>query len=167
MCLPQTGPAGSILGIVAYFFVFLIFESPHLEKPWIEALKLFFLVLLPLLVVGLLPFVDNFAHIGGFVFGFLLSGIFVPYWAEKKAWENVSDSKKDSRKDYDTLFKVKIALIVVGIVLVVGLFLLFILLFYFYQFTHVALAYLNCVPITENFCIDNLPETRDRNAFII
>lgn len=30
------------------------------------------------LVVGLLPFVDNFAHIGGFVTGFLLGFILLP-----------------------------------------------------------------------------------------
>lgn len=151
---------------MAYFFVFLIFESPHLKQPWIEALKLFLFVLLPLFVIGLLPFVDNFAHIGGFVFGFFLSGIFVPYWAEKKAWENVSDDV-DSKKDYVNLRKVKIAMIVIGIVLVVGLFLLFILLFYFYQYTHAVFAYLNCVPFSSNFCIDNLPETRSRDQFII
>ncbi len=102
------------------------------------------------------------------MFGFLLSGIFVPYWAEKKAWETVHVNSQDGKsKDYSFLLKVKIALIVVGIVLVVGLFLLFILLFYFYQFTHVGFAYLNCVPITPNFCIDNLPETRSRDQLII
>ena len=151
---------------MAYFFVFLIFESPHLEQPWKEALKLVLAVLLPLLALGLLSFVDNFAHIGGLVFGFLLSGVFVPYWAEKKAWEKaiVLD---DSQHKYDTLLKVKVAMIAVGIPLVVGLFLLFILLFYFYQETATFLAYLNCVPFTDTFCTDNLPETRDRDIFII
>ena len=163
----QAGPAGSILGIVAYFFVFLIFESPHLMRPWIEALKLLLVVLLPLLLVGLLPFVDNFAHIGGLVFGFLLSGVFVPYWAEKKAWENVGKDSRHSQHQYNVLRKVKIAMIAVGIPLVVGLFLLFILLFYFYQETLAFLVYLNCVPFTETFCIDNLPETRDRSVFIV
>ena len=165
----QTGPSGSILGIVAYFFVFLIFESPHLSRPWVEALKLFLVVLLPLLVVGLLPFIDNFAHIGGLVFGFLLSGIFVPYWKEKKAWEELQESSPNSDKadKYRILLKVKIAMIAIFIPLVIGLFLLFILLFYLYQESTTALAYFNCVPFTSTFCIDNLPETRDRDIFVV
>ena len=134
-----------------------------------EALKLLLLVLLPLLVIGLLPFIDNFAHIGGLVFGFLLSGIFVPYWKEKKAWEEVKEWSPDPDKadKYKVLHKVKIAMIVVFIPLVIILFLLFILLFYLYQESATALAYFNCVPFTSTFCIDNLPETRNRDIFVV
>ena len=168
----QVGPAGSILGIVAYFFVFLMFESPHLERPWLEAIKLFVCVLLPLFLAGLLPFIDNFAHIGGLVFGFLLSGIIVPSWAEKKAWEKVQelyddDTPDEKKKKAFTLQTVKIIMIVAGIPLVIGLFVLFIMLFYFLQSTWNGFSYLNCVPFTESFCIDSQQFIRNRSATIV
>ena len=149
-----------------------MFESPHLERPWLEAIKLAVFVLLPLFLVGLLPFIDNFAHIGGFVFGFLLSMIIVPSWTEKKAWEKVKeldddDTPAEKKKKAVTLQTVKLVMIGLGIPLVIGLFVLFILLFYFLQSTWNGFSYLNCVPFTSSFCIDSQQLIRNRTATIV
>ena len=46
-------------------------------------------VLVIALMIGTLPYVDNFAHIGAFLFGLPLSIIFVPYITFGYAWFTV------------------------------------------------------------------------------
>lgn len=72
------GPAGSQFGILACLFVELFQSWPILERPWrafakLLAISTFFFSF------GLLPWIDNFAHICGFVSGFFLSFAFLPY----------------------------------------------------------------------------------------
>ena len=160
----QVGPAGSILGVVAYFFVFLIFESPLLVKWWHEALKLLGVCLL-LFLLGLLPFIDNYAHIGGFIFGFLISGILVPYGDFKEVWK-LTDHKNGER--YAKVFlNVKIAMVVGGLVGVVLLFTVFFILLYVVQDTWVGFSFLTCIPFTSTLCVDQQVLIRDRDVFIV
>lgn len=169
---PKVGPAGSILGIVAYFFVFLIFEARLLENPWLEFLKLVILVIV-LFLIGLLPFIDNFASIGGFVFGFFLSGIMVPYKPVRNILEKLDKQEKlpegdrftDDGRDYYWIFK--IVMLAVGIPLVIGLFVLFFLLFYLVQDSWDGFTYVNCVPFTDTICLDLRGSIRDRGTVII
>lgn len=72
------GPAGSQFGILACLFVELFQSWQILERPWrafakLLAISVFFFSF------GLLPWIDNFAHICGFVSGFFLSFAFLPY----------------------------------------------------------------------------------------
>ena len=74
----QVGPAGSQFGILACLFVELFQSWQILERPWrafakLLAISTFFFSF------GLLPWIDNFAHICGFVSGFFLSFAFLPY----------------------------------------------------------------------------------------
>lgn len=74
----QVGPAGSQFGIMACLFVELFQSWQILERPWrafakLLAISVFFFSF------GLLPWIDNFAHICGFVSGFFLSFAFLPY----------------------------------------------------------------------------------------
>ncbi len=74
----QVGPAGSQFGILACLFVELFQSWQILERPWrafakLLAISVFFFSF------GLLPWIDNFAHICGFVSGFFLSFAFLPY----------------------------------------------------------------------------------------
>lgn len=74
----QVGPAGSQFGILACLFVELFQSWQILERPWrafakLLAISAFFFSF------GLLPWIDNFAHICGFVSGFFLSFAFLPY----------------------------------------------------------------------------------------
>lgn len=156
------GPAGSILGVVAYFFVFLIFESPLLERPWIEFLKLLgvsgFLLLL-----GLIPYVDNYAHIGGFIFGFFISGILVPYGDFKEVW-TLTNQKKEDFKAYRNI---KLMMIFVGLPALFLLYALFFVLLYVVQSTVSVFSYFTCVPFTSTLCIDQQVLIRDRDGIFI
>lgn len=131
----EVGPSGSIFGIIACLFVELLQSWQMIARPLIALAKLFGIVMV-LLIIGLLPYVDNFAHMIGFVFGFLLAFIFLPY---------VSFGEFDRKR--------KQMQIVVCFVLVSVLFAVGFLVFYIYQgSTCVGCEYLNCIPFTEDFC---------------
>uniref|UniRef100_A0A3Q3MP30 Inactive rhomboid protein n=1 Tax=Labrus bergylta TaxID=56723 RepID=A0A3Q3MP30_9LABR len=74
----EVGPAGSQFGLLACLFVELFQGWQILEKPWKAFLKLLGIVLF-LFTCGLLPWIDNIAHIFGFLSGLLLSFAFLPY----------------------------------------------------------------------------------------
>lgn len=149
-----------MLGIVAYFFVFLIFESPLLVKPWIEFLKLvgvsvFFLLL------GFIPYVDNYAHIGGFIFGFFISGISVPYSTNKEVWKLTNQREEDFR----VYHWVKLLMIFLGLPIIFLLYAVFFVLLYEVQSTAEFFSYFTCVPFTSNLCTNQqivLSSIRDR-----
>ena len=166
-------------GVIAYFYVFLIFESPLLVKPWKEALKLLGLSGC-LFLVGIIPYVDNYAHLGGFVFGFFISGVIVPYGNFKKV-RNLTkrcDGKNlgpgyvvlDTMADgiYDTSFlTLKLVMIFGGLFVIAGLFALFFALLYDVQTTWVGFSYLTCIPFTSTICIDQQVLIRNRDEFIV
>ena len=157
----QVGPAASILGIWAYVFVFWIFEKHLLERPYIELLKLLAIAFV-LLLIGFLPYVDNFAHIGGFVFGFLLSGIIIPYGNYKAAWHKIDQDPKSNRYD-----KIKCFLLVTGIIGSVSLVSLFFVLFYALQDTWSGFSFITCIPFTDTLCIDMQSFLRNRNTVVV
>ncbi|XP_037073869.1 inactive rhomboid protein 1-like [Pollicipes pollicipes] len=133
----EVGPAGSQFGLLACHFVEVINVWPLLLKPWRALLRLVGLTLL-LFVVGLLPWVDNYAHIFGFIVGFLLSYALLPY---------VSFGPYDRARK-----KVLIAVCVTTVTLLV-LFLL--VLFYVTPFYECPVCeYLNCLPLTRDFCAE-------------
>lgn len=74
----QVGPAGSQFGILACLFVELFQSWQILARPWRAFFKLLAVVLF-LFTFGLLPWIDNFAHISGFISGLFLSFAFLPY----------------------------------------------------------------------------------------
>lgn len=158
----QVGPAGSILGVVAYFFVFLIFESPLLKRPWIESVKLL-AISVALLLLGLIPYVDNYAHVGGFIFGFLISGVLVSYSDFKEVWKLA----KKKKEDYKVYGIVKLLMVVLGLPAIVLLYALFFVLLYVVQSTVAGFSYLTCVPFTNTLCIDQQVLIRDRSTFIV
>ena len=155
------GPAASILGIWAYVFVFWIFEKHLLERPYIELLKLLAIAFV-LFLIGFLPYVDNYAHVGGFVFGFLLSGIIIPYGNYKVAWHKI-------KRDPDTNFyrNVKWFLLGFGIIASLLLAALFFVLFYVVQDTWIGFSYITCIPFTSTLCIDMRSFLRNRAIVVI
>lgn len=131
----EVGPSGSIFGIIACLFVELLQSWQIIARPFTALFKLCGLVLL-LLIIGLLPYVDNFAHMIGFLFGLLLAFIFLPY---------VSFGQFDRRR--------KRIQIIVSLVLVVTLFVVGFLVFYISQDSGCnGCEYLNCIPFTRDFC---------------
>lgn len=89
-----------------------------------------------LFLVGLLPWVDNYAHLFGFVFGFLLSYALLPF---------VSFGPYDRQK--------KIILIWVCLLSAAFLFICLVLLFYIIPvYDCKVCSYFNCLPLTQEFC---------------
>jgi len=129
----QAGPTGSQFALLACLFVEVIHGWPNVEKPGLEVVKLL-AVLLTLFMFGLLPWIDNYAHLAGFVFGFLLSFAMwpcIPYLGRRG----------------------KIVSVLVCMSASVGLFVLLIVLFYvspLYKCPNC--HYFNCIPFAPEFC---------------
>ncbi|TNN69504.1 Inactive rhomboid protein 2 [Liparis tanakae] len=130
----EVGPAGSQFGLLACLFVELFQGWQILEKPWKAFLKLLGIVLF-LFLCGLLPWIDNIAHIFGFLSGLLLSFAFLPY---------VTFGNFDKYR--------KRVLIAVSMVAYTGLFSSLIVWFYIYPINWHWLEHLTCLPFTNKFC---------------
>lgn len=106
-----------------------------LKHPHHALLKLLSITFV-LFMFGLLPWVDNYSHLFGFVFGFLLSYAFLPF---------VSFGPYDRQK--------KVALIWVCLVSAGVLFICLVLLFYIIPvYDCEVCSYFNCLPLTRDFC---------------
>ncbi|XP_037546527.1 inactive rhomboid protein 2 [Nematolebias whitei] len=130
----EVGPAGSQFGLLACLFVELFHGWQMLEKPWKAFLKLLGIVLF-LFLCGLLPWIDNIAHIFGFLSGMLLSFAFLPY---------ITFGTFDQYRKH--------ILIIVSLLAYVGLFSSLIVWFYVYHINLHWLEHLTCLPITSKFC---------------
>lgn len=142
----QVGPAGSQFGILACLLVEVLQSWQMLERPSIALLKIAVPIVL-LFLLGLLPWIDNWAHVSGFLFGFLLAFALLPY---------VSFGTYDRRRK------------IIGIVLSLGgaifLFVLLVVLFYVLPLYNCpGCQYFNCIPFTPDFC-KNMEINIDRNA---
>lgn len=131
----QVGPAGSQFGLLACLFVEVIHCWKMLKHPGMALLRLGGVALV-LFLVGLLPWVDNYAHIFGFAFGFLLSYALLPFV---------------SFGTYDKATKVILIWVCLFIVVVLCVGLL--ILFYVHPIYECSFCkYLNCIPLTVDFC---------------
>uniref|UniRef100_A0A8C9XPP6 Inactive rhomboid protein n=1 Tax=Sander lucioperca TaxID=283035 RepID=A0A8C9XPP6_SANLU len=130
----EVGPAGSQFGLLACLFVELFQGWQILEKPWKAFVKLLGIVLF-LFLCGLLPWIDNIAHIFGFLSGLLLSFAFLPY---------VTFGTFDKYR--------KRILIAVSMLAYIGLFSSLIVWFYIYPINWHWLEHLTCLPFTSKFC---------------
>ncbi|XP_068178297.1 inactive rhomboid protein 2-like isoform X2 [Antennarius striatus] len=130
----EVGPAGSQFGLLACLFVELFQSWQVLEKPWKALLKLFFIVLF-LFLCGLLPWIDNIAHIFGFLSGLLLSFTFLPY---------ITFGTFDKYR--------KRILIAISMLTYIALFSSLIVWFYIHPINLHWLEHLTCLPFTNKFC---------------
>ncbi|KAK7694953.1 hypothetical protein QCA50_002141 [Cerrena zonata] len=75
--VPSVGASGAIFGTVAVAWVDLFAHWKYTYRP---ARKLVFMIieLLIGIAIGFIPFVDNFAHIGGFLMGLLVGMVLYP-----------------------------------------------------------------------------------------
>ncbi|KAK3586226.1 hypothetical protein CHS0354_025672 [Potamilus streckersoni] len=131
----DVGPAGAQFGILACLFVEVLQSFQMLKKPGLAVLKITIPILV-LFLLGLLPWIDNWAHTCGFIFGILIAFAILPY---------VSFGQWDRRRK------------IIGIVISLGgcilLFVLLVLLFYVVPlYSCPGCQYFDCIPFTENFC---------------
>ena len=87
--------------------------------------------------LGTLPYIDNFANIGGFIFGILWSFVLVPH---------ISLGKWDRAK--------KLCLILIALPTIAFLFLAGFVVFFNIPDSDFCpqCSYVNCIPYTETFC---------------
>ncbi|NWQ58783.1 RHDF2 protein, partial [Neopipo cinnamomea] len=130
----EVGPAGSQFGLLACLFVELFQSWQVLEKPWKAFLNLSGIVLF-LFICGLLPWIDNIAHLFGFLSGLLLSFAFLPY---------ITFGTMDKYR--------KRAMIIVSLLVFVGLFASLVVWLYAYPVNWRWVEYLTCLPFTSKFC---------------
>ncbi|KAI9816913.1 MAG: hypothetical protein M1827_001558 [Pycnora praestabilis] len=69
--IASTGCSGSLFGILALVLLDLLYTWSEREKPWVD-LAFVGLDVIISFVLGLLPGLDNFSHIGGFLCGLVL-----------------------------------------------------------------------------------------------
>ncbi|XP_029140504.1 inactive rhomboid protein 2 [Protobothrops mucrosquamatus] len=130
----EVGPAGSQFGLLACLFVELFQSWQVLENPWKAFLNLSGIVLF-LFACGLLPWIDNIAHIFGFLSGLLLSFAFLPY---------ITFGTADKYR--------KRVMIMVSLLIFVGLFASLVIWLYVYPINWHWTEYLTCLPFTTKFC---------------
>uniref|UniRef100_A0A1I7XMM4 Rhomboid domain-containing protein n=1 Tax=Heterorhabditis bacteriophora TaxID=37862 RepID=A0A1I7XMM4_HETBA len=75
---PEVGPSGCQLGILAALLVDVFHHRRIIDNPS-TAYRDHALVILGLFASGILPWIDNWAHLFGFIFGLLLTIITFPY----------------------------------------------------------------------------------------
>jgi len=81
--LPSVGASGAIFGSIAITWVDLVAHWKYQYRP---VRKLIFMIIeLAIgIAVGYIPYVDNFAHLGGFLMGLLVGTTFYPVIHETK-----------------------------------------------------------------------------------
>ncbi|XP_034247424.1 inactive rhomboid protein 1 isoform X2 [Thrips palmi] len=141
----EVGPAGAQFGLLACLIVEVLNVWPMLKRPGHAMLRLLGITLF-LFVLGLVPWIDNYAHLFGFIFGFLLSYALLPY---------VSFGTYDRQR--------KIALIWVCLLSCLFLFAALFALFYVIPVYDCEICtYFNCLPLTRDFCAEqNINLKRD------
>ena len=78
------GADPAIFGMLAVIAVELFQSWQVVPNRWWELVKLL-MVIAVAFIIGTLPFVDNWSHLGGFVFGLFSAIVFLPYITFGKA----------------------------------------------------------------------------------
>lgn len=156
-----------------------------LYEPGFELGK-YFLIISVLMLVGLLPYVDNYARLGGILFGTFFSFIhihYIPPWDGLKEFKSFKDyvhslskrrrvSIKQKGCDYICMklnrYNLKIAFLVTGFISIVLLYVIFFVWFFEFQRTWTGFVYLNCVIPTKfsDLCQDFAQEIRPRASSV-
>lgn len=121
-------------------FICLLFKPCPPSNPQISPIKNFFFLtfaFLLALAIGLLPFIDNFSHIGGFIGGILAGLIFAP---------TITFGKWDGRR--------KLLLVILAVPLLFGYFFGFFWAFYKMgaPIDCPQCQYFDCVPAGTEWC---------------
>ncbi|KAI9145016.1 rhomboid family-domain-containing protein [Paraphysoderma sedebokerense] len=74
---PSVGCSGSLFGIFACLLLDLLQHWKLLRSPWCALFRML-LIFIVSFAIGLLPQIDNFAHVGGFIGGLLAGLLFMP-----------------------------------------------------------------------------------------
>ena len=143
---PQAGPSGAQFGVLACLFI-EVYRWNQYDSPGKTLAKLI-VILIVLFLLGLLPAIDNWAHLFGLLFGFPFGLAIRPY----KTFRGKELTKK--QKGCCSFFFVLLAVTVFAILVIA---------FYVFPLYDCELCtYFNCVPFTDTFC-DSLEVTITRS----
>lgn len=148
----ESGPSGAHFGLLATLLVEVINAWPVLKQPG-RAIGKLLGVLFILLLAGFLPWVDNYAHIFGFVEGLLLSLGLIPH----TNFIVTEDAAKER--------KGRVLTVCLSLTLAILLVVSFVIIFYLNPFGDCPYCSTwSCIPLTSTFCsehyIDLSTETR-------
>lgn len=118
----SVGASGALFGLLGSMLSELITNWTIYANKLAALLTLIFIIIINL-AVGVLPHVDNFAHLGGFFSGFLLGFVFLirpqfGWVSQKKAHPGYVRTKVSKHKTYQyVLWAVSLILLIVGLTL--------------------------------------------------
>ena len=135
---PEVGPAGSLYGVLACLFAEVINLWNIYEDPKRPLIKLSFVAFV-LFLCGLLPWIDNYAHMAGFFIGFLLSLALIP---------DVTLPIKSEDKKRLKIIQIVICFVIVSLFIIILSTMLYKVPIYDITF----FKYLNCIPLTSDWC---------------
>ncbi|KAL8809731.1 MAG: hypothetical protein Q9223_006491 [Gallowayella weberi] len=69
--IASTGASGALFGVIAWMLLDLLYHWGERRSPWVDLAWIVFEIGISF-VLGLLPGLDNFSHIGGFLMGLVL-----------------------------------------------------------------------------------------------
>jgi len=131
---PSVGCSGALYGLLACLLLDLIQSWKIILSPWKELFKLLGIIIISL-GFGLIPYIDNFAHIGGFIMGLLTGTILLPI---------IVFSKKG--------LIIKRVSMVISFFISIALFVWALQHFYLNDKVCKWCSYLSCIPIKEGWC---------------
>ena len=147
--MPVAGASPAAFGLLAVLVIELFQTWQIVKRKAFELIKLFVIVLL-FLMIGTLPYVDNFAQLGGFCFGLVAGIIFLPY---------ITFGKWDARR--------KKILVIIAVPALFVMFVISLVIFYHVQNTQTFCPnckYVNCIPYTSTICDDALASPDPENV---
>ncbi|XP_065898694.1 inactive rhomboid protein 1-like [Dysidea avara] len=154
---PEVGPAGSIMGVMAAVLVYVVWEWKKFLYPKLELSKVL-LIIVFFFCLGMFPYVDNFAHLGGLIGGLLLSAMVVPFY---------SLFNGDLRSGHKQVDKLKLILIIICAPLFAIFYGALFIIFYEAQPNCYICQYLTCIPFSDTICQDQRPTPDHRDIDII
>ena len=80
------GASGALFGLIAMWTVMLFQDYHDILHPMVAIVSTLFFIVFSF-VMGLLPYTDNFAHLGGFVTGLFLSIAIIPKLTHNPRWK--------------------------------------------------------------------------------
>ena len=90
---PSVGSSGALFGITAALVINLLIHWKSLHKPIWQLVNLIVVIIVSILLGVFVPFIDNYAHIGGFIMGIGNSLLFAPYESVRKTLRRIGVRK--------------------------------------------------------------------------
>ncbi len=96
---PSYGASTSIFGLIAAEGVFIYRNRKFFRNSQAMLVNILVVIGINLFIVGMIPNIDNFGHLGGLIGGAAFAWLAGPIWAPQKTYLGVliTDSRKNSR----------------------------------------------------------------------